>query len=76
MGARILKVRAVPRSRRPGVEEGPDGSMRVRIPGAPEKGRANRQVVEYVADHLGVPKSSVSIVGGRTSREKLLRIEE
>ncbi len=50
--------------------------MWVRIPGAPEKGRANRQVVEYVADHLGVPKSSVSIVGGRTSREKLLRIEE
>ncbi|MFH1149878.1 MAG: DUF167 domain-containing protein [Actinomycetota bacterium] len=76
MGSRVVKVRAVPRSRRPGVEECPDGSLRVSVPGAPEKGRANKQVVQYVAEHLGVPRGSVSIMSGQGSRDKVLRIEE
>ncbi len=52
--ARILTVKAQPRSKTPGVEElGPD-AFRVRVKAAPEKGRANAEVAERLAAHLGI----------------------
>ena len=52
---RMLTVKAQPRAKAPGVEElGPD-RFRVRVRAAPDKGRANAEVVERLAAHLGVP---------------------
>ncbi|MBI4566169.1 MAG: DUF167 domain-containing protein [Planctomycetes bacterium] len=72
--ARRFEVRVVPRSKRRGVEPGPEGSLVVRVEPPPEDGRANRAVVEVLADHFGVPKRAVVIVRGETSRRKLVEI--
>ena len=73
--ARILTVKAQPRSRTPGVEElGPD-AFRVRVRAAPEKGRANAEVAERLASHLGVAPSRVTLVRGASSSQKLFRLE-
>jgi hypothetical protein len=73
--ARILTVKAQPRSRTPGVEElGPD-AFRVRVRAAPEKGRANAEVAERLASHLGVAPSRLTLVRGASSSQKLFRLE-
>jgi uncharacterized protein YggU (UPF0235/DUF167 family) len=73
--ARILTVKAQPRSKTPGVEElGPD-SFRVRVKSAPEKGRANREVAERLASHLGILPSRLTLVRGAASSHKLFRLE-
>jgi len=41
----------------------------------PEGGKANRAVVELLSKTLKVPKSSIEIVRGETSRVKTVRIE-
>lgn len=46
--------------------------MKVAAP--PIKGRANRELVAFLAHLLGVSKGEVIIVKGFTSREKLLEI--
>ncbi len=51
------------------------GTIKVYVTAAPEKGRANRAVVEMIARRLGVPKRAVSIVSGERSRAKLLVVE-
>ena len=51
------------------------GAIKVYVTAVPEKGRANKAVVEVVARRLGVPKGTVSIVSGERSRVKLLAIE-
>jgi len=72
---RMLTVKAQPRAKAPGVEElGPD-RFRVRVRAAPDKGRANAEIVERLAAHLGVPPSRLTIVRGATSSQKLLRLE-
>jgi uncharacterized protein (TIGR00251 family) len=48
---------------------------KVRIRAAPERGRANQVLIEFVADALGVGRDGVRIVGGRTSRRKLVEID-
>jgi uncharacterized protein YggU (UPF0235/DUF167 family) len=44
------------------------------VTAAPEKGKANAAVVALLSETLGVPKSSIEIVRGDTSRNKTLRI--
>jgi uncharacterized protein len=71
----ILSVKVQPRSKAPGVEKLPDGSFRVRVQAAPDRGRANREVLERLAGFLDVPPSRLSIVRGEGSSSKWIKIE-
>ena len=57
------------------VEEASGGELRVRVKAPPQEGRANEAVIETLAKHFDVPKSRVSIVGGRTSKRKIVSIQ-
>lgn len=52
-----------------------DGRIKVYVTAAPEKGRANKAVIEVLARELGVPKRVVSIRSGERSRTKLIEVE-
>ena len=52
------------------------GIYRVRTTAAPEKGEANKKVLELLAQELKLPKSKLTIVSGLTSKRKLVRIEK
>jgi uncharacterized protein (TIGR00251 family) len=54
----------------------PDGTWKVKIAAAPEKGKANRALCDFLADHLGVPKSKVHIVTGEKSQLKRIRVDD
>jgi uncharacterized protein (TIGR00251 family) len=75
----LLRVRLTPRGGRDaleGVEVLADGVavLKARVRAAPEKGLANSALEKLVATALGVPKSSVSVVAGATSRTKTLKV--
>jgi uncharacterized protein YggU (UPF0235/DUF167 family) len=44
------------------------------VTAAPDEGKANAAVCKLVADALGVPKTSVSVVRGHAARTKQLEI--
>ncbi|NJO32197.1 MAG: hypothetical protein HC869_02820 [Rhodospirillales bacterium] len=73
-----VRARVVPRSSKDqveGIDETPQGpALRVRVRAVPDKGQANRSVEKTVADWLGVPRTSVAITAGTTSRVKLVAI--
>lgn len=52
-----------------------DGSLKVKVTAAPEKGKANAAVCELLADVFDVPKRNVTVVSGDTSRTKTVAIE-
>lgn len=49
-------------------------AWKVRVTAAPERGRANDAVVRLLAERLHVPRSSVSVVSGHSSREKIVEL--
>jgi uncharacterized protein (TIGR00251 family) len=49
--------------------------IRCSIKSAPEKGRANEEVVTLIARLCKIPLSDVTIVAGQTSRNKRVKIE-
>ena len=69
-----IRVRAVPGSRRAGVV-GPHGeAWKVRVTAAPEKGRANEELVAVLAGVLGVGRGDIEVVTGAGARDKLLLV--
>jgi uncharacterized protein YggU (UPF0235/DUF167 family) len=73
--AAFVVVKVHPRSKSPGVDELGDGTYRIRVLAAPEKGRANREVIERLAGHMNVPPSRLRIIRGETSARKTIRID-
>ena len=47
----------------------------IRLAAPPVEGAANEALVAFLSDALGLPRRSVSIVSGKTSRDKRVRIE-
>jgi hypothetical protein len=71
-----LAVKVIPKASKNevvGVLE--DGSLKVKVTAAPEKGKANAAVCELLADVFDVPKRSVTVISGETSRTKVVAIE-
>ena len=52
----------------------PDGRWKIKVRAVPERGRANRAVVEFLAKALDLSKRAVTIETGETSREKTVKI--
>jgi uncharacterized protein len=46
----------------------------VGIKAMPMKGKANEELIKKLADHFGVPSSSVLIVSGMRSKDKVVEI--
>jgi uncharacterized protein len=70
-----LAVRVTPRaSRNEIVEMLDDGTIKVRLAAPPVDNEANKALIEFLADILGVPKSRLDIVAGVTGRDKLIAV--
>jgi len=48
---------------------------KVRVTAPPEDGRANDALLDLLAKRLDLPRRSLSIVSGHTSREKVVRLD-
>ena len=46
----------------------------MRVSAAPERGRANEAVVDLLAERLGVPRRSLTVVSGQSSRDKVVEL--
>ncbi|NOY43928.1 MAG: YggU family protein [Deltaproteobacteria bacterium] len=54
---------------------GPQGdAIKVRVAAPPVDGKANAELVRFLAKRLGVPRSAVEVVRGETGRRKTVRI--
>ena len=66
----VLNVRAQPRSSRSGIDGLLGDAVKVRIKCAPVDGKANKELVETLADAFDLPTSAVVFKSGETSKTK------
>jgi len=71
-----IRVRLTPRGGRDELVEFSDGVLRARVSAAPVDGKANKALCRLIAKRLGVAPSRVTVLHGKKSREKLVRVEE
>lgn len=66
----VLNVKAQPRSSRAGVDGLICEAVKVRVKCAPVDGKANKELVETLADAFGLPKGRVVFKSGETAKQK------
>ena len=71
-----IKVKVKPNAKKEEIKEIEPGFYEIRVTVVPEKGKANKKVIEVLSKHLKVPKSKIKLVRGETSREKIFEISD
>jgi uncharacterized protein (TIGR00251 family) len=72
--ALVLDISVVPASGQQKVMIDTQGRLKCCLKSAPEKGRANAELVKFISKSLGCPQEDVEIIGGEISRKKRLKI--
>ena len=67
-------VKVHPRARKNAITGEVGDSLKLSLTTPPIEGRANEACVEFFAKLLKVPRSSVTIASGQTSRNKVIRV--
>ena len=73
MALRIV-IKVVPASGRSMCQIDKNGSLKCSLKSPPEKGKANDELVRLIAEKLDLPRDEVSIVLGKTARNKTILI--
>ena len=71
----LLPVKAAPGSKKNELRPGPAGMLKVCCTQIPEKGKANRALIEVLASGLKLKKSQITLVSGETDSYKKFLIE-
>jgi uncharacterized protein len=70
----ILSVKVVPRSSKTAIAGVLGGMLKVKLAAAPEKGKANESLVEFLAETLDIKRNTITITSGHTSPVKTIQI--
>jgi uncharacterized protein (TIGR00251 family) len=71
----LIALRVQPRAGRTAFGELHGDERKVRLQAPPLDGRANQELIRFIADSFGVRRDQVTLVAGTRGRSKLLRIE-
>lgn len=67
-------VKVHPRARKNAISGIVGDALKLALTAPPVEGRANQAVIEFFSDFFEIPRTSVSIASGETSRNKVIRI--
>ena len=73
-GGVTFTVKVVPGSSRTALCGVLDGMLKVKVAAAPEKGKANKCLTDFLAKRLGIKKNDVAVCSGQTSPIKQIHI--
>jgi hypothetical protein len=70
-----LDLSVSPNARRTAADGLHDGALRVRLAAPPVDGKANAQLLGWLADQLGCPKRAVTLLRGDSARRKQVQVD-
>jgi uncharacterized protein len=73
-GGATFAVKVHPRARKNAVTGVVGDALKLSLTAPPLEGRANQAVIDFFADLFQIPRASVTIASGTTSRNKIVRI--
>jgi len=74
MDIMIIQISVKPNSKQLKLEKIGDNTYKAWLTVVPEKGKANKQLIELLSEFFAINKSRIKIKAGLTSREKLIEI--
>ena len=69
-----LNIKVIPKSSKTEMIEEKDNFLKIKLKAVPEKGKANVELIKFLAKHFKTPKSNINIIKGETRRNKIVEI--
>lgn len=69
-----FSVKVHPRARKNAITGEVGDALKLALLAPPVEGKANEACIKFLAEILGVPRSSVTVAAGHSSRQKLIRV--
>lgn len=70
-----IKIKVKPRAKKNKLEQ-ENEKLKISVKAPPKQGQANEEVIETLSRHYSVPRSSIHILKGHKSQNKIVRIEK
>jgi uncharacterized protein (TIGR00251 family) len=71
-----IKLLVKPGASRNSVEGFHQDRIKIKIIGIPERGKANKELVSFIAKKLCIPKNSIAIISGENSNLKEIEVKK
>jgi len=73
---KTIKVRVTPRSSQNEISETlTDGTVKIKLKAPPVDNKANEELIKFLSKEWQVAKSKIRIIKGKTSKNKVIQIE-
>ena len=69
-----FQVKVQPRAKKNAITGELGDALKLALTAPPVEGRANEACIAFLAEFLNVPRASVTIAAGESSRQKLIRV--
>lgn len=69
-----LAVKVTPNAGRSEIIGFKEGVLQIKIGAPPDKGKANKELVDFLSEKLGVKKSAILILQGQAGRNKVIEV--
>ena len=70
-----ISIKVQPNSNRNEVVGVVNGVWKIKIAAPPDKGKANKELVDFLSEWLDIKKDRINILRGQTSHNKIVEIE-
>ena len=70
----VIKLLVKPNASKNSIDGLLNGRLKVRISSPPEKGRANRELINFISKKTDIPKKYISIISGEKSSFKEIAV--
>jgi hypothetical protein len=74
MVEKIYTIKVTPGSKENKIIKLAQNSLKIKLTVAPEKGKANKKLIEFLGNYFKVPKKNIKILAGQTSKTKMIKI--
>ena len=69
-----LQIKVIPSSSKDCIAGWLEDTLKVKVQAPPDKGKANKSVIKFLQQSLGLVSGSISIISGTTSSRKVIEI--
>ncbi|MHC5073983.1 MAG: DUF167 domain-containing protein [Planctomycetota bacterium] len=73
-GGVVFGIKVIPGSSKSEISGLFDGKLKVKVAAAPERGKANQALIDFLAKKLGIKKKHINLTSGHTSPIKFVQV--
>ncbi len=76
LATKLITLIVKPQSKQADIKQIDTTTYEIAIKAKPEKGKANKEIIELLAKFFNIKKNQITIVKGHKSRQKIIQIED